>query len=334
MRYRNIGNSGLKVSEIGFGCGNNAVLMVKASYEDQLKAVRHALESGINFFDTAFAYGLGKSEENLGRILNDLGAEPVISTKIRLESGDAGDIKEATIRAVEAGLARLKRERVDFVQLHTRVTSDRGMGKRFSLTPRDVLGPGGVVEGLKVMRDRRRVGYFGFSGLGDPKALHELVDSGEFHGFQCYYNLLNPSAGHRVPAGFSALDYGMILERAAARNMAAFNIRVLAAGALTSDPSAGGGSSTEPLSPGSDYLLDLKRAEKVKQALGLDGRDLTQAAIRFGLMNPYVSTVLVGFSNPAHIDDAVACSGAAALSDGQMARLRELWRTDFGEVAC
>lgn len=333
MRYRDIGNSGVKISEIGFGCGNNAVLMVKASYEDQLKAVRHALDSGINFFDTAFAYGLGKSEENLGRILNDLGADPVISTKIRLEASDTGDIKGATIRTVEAGLARLKRERVDFVQLHTRVTSDRGMGKRFSLTPKDVLGPGGVVEGLKVMRDRSRVGYFGFSGLGDPKALHELVDSGEFHGFQCYYNLLNPSAGQRVPAAFSALDYGLILERAGASGMGAFNIRVLAAGALTSNPSAGGGSSTEPLSPGSDYTLDLRRAEKVKQALVVDGRGLTQAAIRFGLMNPYMSTVLVGFSNPTHVDDAVACSGAPALGEEQMARLRELWRTDFGEIA-
>lgn len=74
MQYRTVGKSGVKVSEIGFGCGNNAVLMVKAPYEDQLKAVRQALEQGITFFDTAFAYGLGKSEENLGGILNDLGA--------------------------------------------------------------------------------------------------------------------------------------------------------------------------------------------------------------------------------------------------------------------
>src|SRR5574341_1739409 len=106
MRYRTIGKTGVKVSEIGFGCGNNAVLMVKASHEDQVKAVRHALDLGINFFDTAYAYGLGKSEENLGRILNELGANPVISTKIRLEADAVGDIKTATVRAVEAGLAR------------------------------------------------------------------------------------------------------------------------------------------------------------------------------------------------------------------------------------
>jgi L-galactose dehydrogenase/L-glyceraldehyde 3-phosphate reductase len=330
MQYRTIGKTGIKVSEIGFGCGNNAVLMVNAPYDEQRKAVRHALDCGINFFDTAFAYGLGKSEENLGRILNELGVEPVVSTKIRLEADALGDVRAATIRAVEAGLKRLNRSRVDFIQLHTRVTLEHGAGKRFSLTPRDVLGASGVLEGFKTMRDRGQVGYFGFSGLGEVAALHELVDSGEFHGFQAYYNLLNPSAGQPVPPSFSALDYRLIIDRAAAAGMGAFVIRVLAGGALTSDPSAGGGSSPEPLSPGSDYQLDVQRAEKVKAALAVDGTSLTQTAIRFGLMKSEVSTVLVGFSNTAHIDDAVTCSGTAGLSRDAMTKLRQLWDTDFG----
>lgn len=331
MQYRTIGKTGLRVSEIGFGCGNNAVLMVRAPYEEQVKVVRRALDAGINFFDTAFAYGLGKSEENLGRVLKEVGADPVISTKIRLESDCVGDIKAATIGAIEAGLERLGRERVDFVQLHTRVTSERGMEKRFSLAPKVVLGANGVIDGMKAMRDRGKVGFFGFSGLGDPTALHELVDSGEFHGFQCYYNLLNPSAGQEVPASFSALNYGRILDRAAAKGMGAFVIRVLAAGALTADPSAGGGGSGQTLSPGSDYPVDLKRAEKMKAALGMDGKNLTQAAIRFALMNAKVSTVLVGFSKPAHVDEAVACSGAPGLTDEQMAEVRKLWRADFAD---
>jgi len=332
MQYRTVGKTGIKVSEIGFGCGNNAVLMVKAPYEDQRQAVRHALDLGINFFDTAFAYGLGKSEENLGRILNELGANPVVSTKIRLESDAVGDVGAATIGAVEAGLKRLNRDRVDFIQLHTRVTLERGAGKRFSLTPQDVLGTKGVVQGFKTMRDRGKVGYFGFSGLGEVTALHQLVDSGEFHGFQAYYNLLNPSAGQPVLHGFSALDYRRIIDRAAANGMGAFVIRVLAAGALTSDPSPGGGSSPEPLSPGSDYPMDVQRAEKVKAALGHEGKSLAQAAIRFGLMKSEVSTVLVGFSNTAHIDEALVCSGAGGLSQDAITEMRQLWDTDFGGI--
>ncbi len=329
MQYRVIGKTGVRISEIGFGCGNNAVLMVKAPYEEQVKVVRRALDHGINFFDTAFAYGLGKSEENIGRVLKDLGVNPVISTKIRLEADALHDIKAATIGAIEAGLRRLGRERVDFVQLHTRVTLTRELENRFSLTPGEVLGTNGVVDGMKVMRERGKVGYFGFSGLGDTKALHDLVESGEFHGFQCYYNLLNPSAGQSVPDDFSAQDYGLILDRAASQGMGAFVIRVLAAGALTHDPSKGGGSG-QTLSPGSDYPLDLARAEKVKTGLGIDGKYLTLAAIRFGLMNEKVSSVLVGFSSVTHVEEAAACSGAPALSGEQMARLQEFWRSDFG----
>jgi aryl-alcohol dehydrogenase-like predicted oxidoreductase len=58
---------------------------------------------------------------------------------------------------------------------------------------------------------------------------------------------------------------------------------------------------------------------------------MTQTAIRFGLMNPKVSTVLVGFSNTAHIDEAVACSDAP-LSVEEMAKIEKLWKTDFGRL--
>ncbi|MCZ6622859.1 MAG: aldo/keto reductase [Deltaproteobacteria bacterium] len=332
MQYRTLGKTGLRISEIGFGCGNNAVLMVRASYEEQLHAVRRALDLGINYFDTAFAYGLGKSEENLGKILNDLGASAIVSTKIRLEPEAAVDFKSATIQAVEGALKRLKRDSVDLIQLHNRITMARQPGKRFSLTPRDVVGHGGVHDGFKELRDKGKVSYFGFTGLGDTKALHEVIDSGEFHSVQAYYNLLNPSSGQPVPRGFSALDYGRLIDRAAGKGMGVAVIRVLAAGALTSDPSAGGGSSPEPLSPGSDYTLDLERAEKVKLQVSGESKNLTQAAIRFALMKPEVSTVLVGFSNTSHIDEAVACSGAGGLCEEAMARLRTLWESDFVRI--
>lgn len=331
MRYRSVGTTGVKISEIGFGCGNNAVLMVHADYDSQLKTVQRALDLGINFFDTAFLYGLGKSEQNLGRILGELGADPVISTKIRLEPRSLGDLKATTIEAVEAGLGRLDMRAVEFVQLHTPVAFERSGAKRFCLTPSEVLGPGGVLEGFKAMRDLGKVRHFGFTGLGEPQALLELVDSGEFHGFQAYYNLLNPSSGHRVGRSFGALNYGEIIERAAAHGMGAFAIRILAAGALTSDPGAGGGSSPEALSPGSDYASDLRRAEKLRLALGIDGERLTQAAIRFGLMNPAVSSVVVGFSNPAQVEEAVACSGAPPLRDDEIRRIAKLWETDFAD---
>ena len=78
--------------------------------------------------------------------------------------------------------------------------------------------------------------------------------------------------------------------------------------------------------------MDVERAAKVRAALGVDDKGLTQAAIRFGLSKPEVSTVLVGFSNSAHIDEAVACSAAGGLSQDALAKVRQLWDTDFGRL--
>ena len=330
MQYRMLGNTGLRVSEIGFGCGNVGGLMVRGSHDQQISSVRHALDLGINYFDTARAYGEGQSETNLGRVLDEIGEEVILSTKIRLESDALQDIAAATASEVEQGLARLGRGSVDLIQLHTRLVEKREPG-RFAMTPDEVLGPGGVIEAFKRLRDQGRVGFFGFTGLGDAEAIHALVDSGEFHSFQAYYNLLNPSAGQAVPEAFSALDYCRIIDRAAAGGMGVVVIRVLAAGVLSAVPESGGGSSREPLSAGSDYERDVARAHKLSFLKDHGLESLPRAAIRFAFMKPEVSTVLVGFSNNAQIDEAAACSGAGPLPESAMAALREVWERDFGD---
>ena len=331
MRYRMLGNTGLRVSEIGFGCGNVGGLMVRGNHDQQISSVRHALDLGINYFDTARAYGEGQSETNLGRVLDEIGEEVILSTKIRLESDALQDIAAATASEVEQGLARLGRGSVDLIQLHTRLVEKREPG-RFAMTPDEVLGPGGVIEAFKRLRDQGRVGFFGFTGLGDVEAIHTLVDSGEFHSFQAYYNLLNPSAGQAVPEGFSALDYRRTIDRAAAGGMGVVVIRVLAAGVLSAVPESGGGSSREPLSAGSDYERDVARAHKLSFLKDHGLESLPRAAIRFAFMKPEVSTVLVGFSNNAQIDEAAACSGAGPLPEAAMAALREIWDRDFGDL--
>ena len=330
MQYRMLGNTGLRVSEIGFGCGNVGGLMVRGSHDQQISSVRHALDLGINYFDTARAYGEGQSETNLGRVLDEIGEEVILSTKIRLEPDALQDIAAATASEVEQGLARLGRGSVDLIQLHTRLVEKREPG-RFAMTPDEVLGPGGVIEAFKRLRDQGRVGFFGFTGLGDVEAIHALVDSGEFHSFQAYYNLLNPSAGQAVPEGFSALDYRRVIDRAAAGGMGVVVIRVLAAGVLSTVPESGGGSSREPLSAGSDYERDVARAHKLSFLKDHGLESLPRAAIRFAFMKPEVSTVLVGFSNNAQIDEAAACSGAGPLPEAAMAGLREVWDRDFGD---
>ena len=79
MRYREIPGTGLNISELAFGTGDNAGLMVSGSPAARLEAASVALERGINYFDTSPDYGLGQSEENL--VLNvQVGRDFVVST--------------------------------------------------------------------------------------------------------------------------------------------------------------------------------------------------------------------------------------------------------------
>ena len=121
MKYRNLGKTGLKVSELGFGCGSIGGLMVRGDRKDQLRVVERTIESGINYFDTARIYGDGQSETNLGQVLKELKPDVVIGTKVQLTAGDMERIEEATIESVEGSLKRLGLECVDLIQLHNQV---------------------------------------------------------------------------------------------------------------------------------------------------------------------------------------------------------------------
>jgi len=134
MKYRVLGRTGIRVSEIGFGCGNVGGLMVRGSHEEQVEAVTRALELGIDYFDTAPSYGDGKSETSLGRVLEELSPDVTVATKVRIDAEDLDDILGAVERSLEASLGRLRTDSVDVLQLHSRVAMERdGEGWRGAL---------------------------------------------------------------------------------------------------------------------------------------------------------------------------------------------------------
>ena len=331
MRMRTLGKTGISVSEIGFGTGGISRLMVGDDHEAQLRAVRGALDGGVNFFDTAMGYGSGKSEANLGAALKRLGAEVVLTTKIRLTAEEREAPEEAVVASVEKSLERLGRPQVDLIQIHNYVAPGRDwpVGEVvFDL--HDIYGVGGVLDGFMELRDRGLVRFFGFTGIGHPAALAEMIDSGEFHTVQAYFNLLNPSVAYPVPEGFSAVDYGLLIERAANIGMGVLAIRALALGALTAEPNLLGFLDERPpvLSLGSEYNEDVARAERLA-FLVRDDCTLAQAALRFVLMREEVSCALVGFSGEEQLAEALSCVGAGPLAEDEMQRLKHIWANDF-----
>ena len=83
MVYRILGRTGLRVSEIGFGCGNVGGLIIRGTQGERVEAVKRAVELGINYFDTAPSYGDGRSETNLGEVLDELQPDVVVATRAR-----------------------------------------------------------------------------------------------------------------------------------------------------------------------------------------------------------------------------------------------------------
>jgi aryl-alcohol dehydrogenase-like predicted oxidoreductase len=120
VEYRNLGNSGLKVSVVGLGCNNFGM---KCDAEQTRAVVHKAFDEGINFFDTADIYGnRGKSEEFLGKALGERRREVIVATKFGLPMGDGpfhrGGSRRYIMAAVEASLRRLGTDYVDLYQIH------------------------------------------------------------------------------------------------------------------------------------------------------------------------------------------------------------------------
>ena len=118
MEYRVVGNTGVQLSEIGFGGGGNAGLMVRGTPEQQREAVARAIELGINYFDQAPDYGSGVSETNLGRLMKELSFRPYLTTKVEVRADNLDDIAGHVTRSLDQSLERLGVDYVDFLQIH------------------------------------------------------------------------------------------------------------------------------------------------------------------------------------------------------------------------
>ena len=324
MRYRTLGRTGLRVSEVGFGCGAIGGMMVRGTHDAQVAAVQRALDHGITYFDTAASYEDGLSETHVGEVFAELRPQVTLGTKFTLRADDLRDIAGGVRRSLEESLGRLQMASVALLQLHNPVISQRdGRG----LAVEDILGPGGVADALEALRGEGLIRHFGLTGLGETAALHAVIDSGRFDTVQAYFNMLNPSGWEPVPDDFATQDYGRLMVRAAAQGMGVIVIRVMAGGALAGPDSRTGVAAPTvggALSGGHDYDSDVRRVEALRRRLE-PVASMPRTAVRFALDCEAVSTVLVGFSTEAQIDEAVRSPDDQPLSTALREALANLW---------
>ena len=323
MEQRTLGRTGLKVGALGFGCGDVGGLIVRGTAAERERAVSRALEAGVNYFDTAASYGTGESEKNLGATLRALRVRPYVGTKFRVPP-EARDTAAAVTESIEASLQRLGLEQVDLIQLHNPIRAD-GSNESGLALPR-VLDE--VLPAMENLRRQGKTRFLGVTALGDTAALRSVIESGRIDTAQVCVNLLNPTAIVTPPAGFPAHDFGRLLDRARRASVGTIGIRVLAAGALSGTTSRHPVAmpSVAPIASGHDYAQDVARTASLRPLVDKGyAANLMEASIRFALTHPGLSTVLVGTSEQAHLEAAIAAVERGPLPTSALELLTALW---------
>ena len=294
MRYRPLGKTGLQVSEIGFGAwGIGGRTVEQTSYGDtddrtSLAALDRALERGITFFDTSAAYGDGHSEELIGRAVRGKRSRAVITTKAGYEAWDqAPDFSpSAIVASTERSLARLGTDYLDLLQLHN--------------PPLDVVTAPAVREALAGLVKSGKIRAWGVSAKGPDEAL-QVLRACEIAVVQANFNMMD----------VRVLSSGLLAE-----------VERLGIGFIARTPLCFGFLSGtighDSVFPAGDHRARWPRAQLANWVDGAadlmaaistaPGEAAAQAALRFCLSFPAVSTTIPGIMRPREADQNAAAS--------------------------
>ena len=300
MKDRTLGKTGLKVSELGMG--GLFISSFGAEREEGCRAVRRALELGINYVDTAPGYR--DSEAVLGEALDGVAQPYVLSTKLggRPQPFDAQD-KDALRQSVEESLRLLRRDTIDILMIHE---PDRP--GQYDWFPDWERFHGPVVE---LLAELKAQGIIRFAGLGGTTA----------------YTLAHIVATGGYDVVLTAFNYSLlwreaeiaVLPEAIKRGMGIVIGSPLQQGALAR-------CYVEQVEQGARWLSPPRRAQfKRLYALVTElGVSLPELALRFVLSNPNISTVLTGARSVVEVEANVRSAEKGPLAPDVLAAIQEI----------
>ena len=299
MKYKNLGNTGLKVSELCLGCMTFGVPDLgdhpwTLPEEQSRPLIRQAVDAGINYFDTANSYSDGTSEEIVGRALKEFTRrdEVVIATKVYFPMtpgpNGRGLFRKAIFTAIDASLRRLGTDYVDLYQIH-----------RWDYTTP-------IEETLEALHDVVKSGkarYLGASSMYAwqfSQALHLARQHGwtPFASMQNHYNLLYREEEREM------------MPLCTAERIAVVPWSPLARGRLTRTWDSETARTRTDEYGNKLYVdtvdADRKVVERVAAIAAARGVPMAHVALAWISQKPFVTAPIVGASKPQHLDDAVA----------------------------
>jgi aryl-alcohol dehydrogenase-like predicted oxidoreductase len=312
MNSRALGNTGLRVSEIGFGAwgigGNVGGSVAYGPTDDQASqaAVRRAVDLGVTFFDTAAFYGRGHSESLLGEALAGLRDRVVLATKAGMLDADGRqDFSPAHLReSLEGSLRRLRTDRVDLYQLHSPPIAALEADPSIVATMESLVAEG-------------KTRTWGVSARS-PDEARQAVERWSIPCLQVNLNLLDQRA----------LESGL-LDLVAARGVGLIARTPLCFGFLTGR--------YEDIPFAADDHRRRWPPEQIRRwgdawrlfadaQMRREPQTPAQLALRFCLSHPAVSTVIPGMLTTEHVEENVAASRLGILGENDLRAIGEIYR--------
>jgi aryl-alcohol dehydrogenase-like predicted oxidoreductase len=320
MEKRMLGKAGIEVSVLGYGAwGIGQSMWIGADDDESLRALRTAIDGGVNFLDTAYGYGDGHSERLVGEAVRASSERVYVATKIPPKNRiwpapdglhpDETFPAEHVIACTEESLRRLGLERIDVQQFH--VWSDEWVGK------------GDWLEAVEQLKRDGKIGAFGVS-INDhqPGNAVALVRSGHVDTVQVIYNAFDQSPEDELFPAVQEANVGVIAR-------VPFDEGSLT-GKITPDTEFPEGDFRARYFRDDRKREVHERAQAIADDLGVGEDGLAELALRYILSAPEVSSVIPGMRSVRNVERNVAVADGRGLDPGQVERLKaHRWVRNF-----
>ena len=316
MRYRDLGQTGMRVSEISLGTWAFGGDWGSVGEDDAYEALNRAVDLGVNFLDTADAYGDGRSERLIGRLLRERpNDEILVATKAgrRLDPHTAEGYDHANLSAfVERSLDNLGVEALDLLQLHCPPTEAYRQDSTFEAL--DSLKQSGKLKnyGVSVEKVEEARMALDYPGVTTVQIIFNIFRQKPAEEFFPLAEERGVGILARVPLASGLLSGKMRADRAFSEDDHRFFNR------------NGEAFDRGETFSGVNFETGLTAAEELKELVP-EGNSLAQFALRWILMHPAVSCAIPGGKNPAQVEDNIAAAEMPPLSEETMERVKEIY---------
>jgi len=311
MKYRPLGNTGIKISEISFGTWAIGGSWGNVNDADSMAALHRAMEEGVNFFDTADVYGSGHSEELLAQATKGREDDIYIATKFcrSADIHDPATYSESRVRAFcEGSLKRLQREAIDLYQIHC--------------PPLAILQQGTVFDVLDKLKAEGKIRHYGVSVETVEEGLFCLQQPG-VAALQVILNLFRQKPLHELLPAAHAQGVGILARLPLASGLLTGKFSVQTQ--FEADDHRSFNENGEQFNVGETFAgLGFAKGLELSRQLSwiAEGREsMTRAALRWLLDLEAVSCVIPGFKNTAQVLDNLQAANVPSFTVDELRQL-------------